>query len=207
MFEAQESTPWYRSVAGLIGACLLLPPVGLTLLWARRDAATELRFSARLASCCLERDTFSSAPWCLNPAQRGPLRRSRTAPRPAANTSRRAGHRCRTPVNATASPCGHTASWQRTRCERTAPAGHPSETAAAHAVKKLLDKLSRAKSRWPYDEMAVLKQWPAADLSPIWKQPIGVGYRFICHCGWTRLHYRTTTRPGGSNRLRCRYRS
>ena len=27
-----------------------------------------------------------------------------------------------------------------------------------------------------YDEMAVLTNWPASGLTPIWKQPIGVGY-------------------------------
>ena len=37
MFEPQESTPWYRSLTGLIAASVLIPPLGLAMLWTRRD--------------------------------------------------------------------------------------------------------------------------------------------------------------------------
>jgi len=48
MFESQESTPWYRSLTGLIAASLLLPPLGLALLWIRRDTATKTKILATL---------------------------------------------------------------------------------------------------------------------------------------------------------------
>src|SRR6267143_2328122 len=48
MFATQESTPWYRSLTGLIAASLLLPPLGLALLWIRRDAATKTKILATL---------------------------------------------------------------------------------------------------------------------------------------------------------------
>src|SRR6267143_4490641 len=48
MFASQESTPWYRSLTGLIAASVLLPPLGLALLWARRDAATKVKILGTL---------------------------------------------------------------------------------------------------------------------------------------------------------------
>src|SRR6266851_2593079 len=48
MFATQESTPWYRSLTGLIVASLLLPPLGLALLWLRRDTATKTKILATL---------------------------------------------------------------------------------------------------------------------------------------------------------------
>ncbi len=35
---AQESTPWYRTTMALIVSSLILPPLGIVLLWIRRDA-------------------------------------------------------------------------------------------------------------------------------------------------------------------------
>ena len=46
MFEAQESTPWYRSLAGLVFASILLPPIGLVLLWTRRGEAMGTKILA-----------------------------------------------------------------------------------------------------------------------------------------------------------------
>ena len=37
MFEQQETTPWYRSLTGLVVVTMLLPPAGVVLLWTRRD--------------------------------------------------------------------------------------------------------------------------------------------------------------------------
>ena len=38
MFETQESKPWYQSLPGVIVASVLLPPVGIVLLWMRRGS-------------------------------------------------------------------------------------------------------------------------------------------------------------------------
>ena len=48
MFESQESTPWYRSFAGLIAASVILPPVGLLLLWLRRTTPTRVKILGTL---------------------------------------------------------------------------------------------------------------------------------------------------------------
>jgi len=33
MFQQQETRPWYQTLPGLIIVCVLLPPVGIVLLW------------------------------------------------------------------------------------------------------------------------------------------------------------------------------
>ena len=64
MFESQESTPWYRSLTGLIASSVLIPPLGLAMLWTRRDVATSrkilgtlcialLGVGLRLSVCCV----------------------------------------------------------------------------------------------------------------------------------------------------------
>ena len=57
----------------------------------------------------------------------------------------------------------------------TAPAA-ASETAAAHASRNYWTNFRGPNRDGRYDEMQVLTQWPAGGLTPIWKQPIGVGY-------------------------------
>ena len=37
MFASQESTPWYHSFIGLIVTSVILPPLGIVLLWMRKN--------------------------------------------------------------------------------------------------------------------------------------------------------------------------
>ena len=53
MFESQESTPWYRSLTGLIAASVLLPPLGIVLLWMRRDSAAKMKILGTLCIAIL----------------------------------------------------------------------------------------------------------------------------------------------------------
>jgi hypothetical protein len=46
MFETTESAPRDRSLVGLIIASILLPPLGIVLLWMRRDTATATKIGA-----------------------------------------------------------------------------------------------------------------------------------------------------------------
>src|SRR5688572_13312575 len=48
MFATEESTPWYRSIAGVVGLSILLPPAGLALLWLRRESSTKSKILATL---------------------------------------------------------------------------------------------------------------------------------------------------------------
>src|SRR5215831_11136464 len=53
MFDQQESTPWYGSVAGLIGAAIIIPPLGLALLWMRRNTATWTKIAGTVVIALL----------------------------------------------------------------------------------------------------------------------------------------------------------
>src|SRR5687767_10454549 len=53
MLESHESTPWYRSLAGLIASSILLPPVGIVLLWKRRSGSTATKILATLCIMAL----------------------------------------------------------------------------------------------------------------------------------------------------------
>src|SRR5258707_286084 len=50
MFEQQQSAPWYRSITGVIATSLLLPPVGLALLWTRPQTPVRRKI---LFSLCI----------------------------------------------------------------------------------------------------------------------------------------------------------
>src|SRR6185295_9205004 len=55
-------------------------------------------------------------------------------------------------------------------------AGASSETASAHATRNYWTNFRGPNRDGRYDEMAVLTQWPAQGLTPLWKQPAGLGY-------------------------------
>lgn len=178
MFEAQESTPWYQSVAGLIGACLLLPPVGLILLWARRDTATRTKIAGTLGIVLLGAGYFyligallkSSA----NDAHYAALEQHRAqqeALPPTPSTDAAAA-----PATA-ASPPATVAQPAASGVAANAPtAGTAPETAAAHASRNYWTNFRGPNRDGRYDEIEVLKTWPAAGPALIWKQPIGVGF-------------------------------
>lgn len=54
--------------------------------------------------------------------------------------------------------------------------GASSETASAHAARNYWTNFRGPNRDGRYDEMAVLTTWPAQGLSPLWKQPAGLGY-------------------------------
>ena len=54
--------------------------------------------------------------------------------------------------------------------------GTASETASAHAARNYWTNFRGPNRDGRYDEMAVLTTWPAQGLTPLWKQPAGLGY-------------------------------
>jgi len=176
MFEAQESTPWYRSVAGLIGACLLLPPVGLILLWARRDTATRTKIVGTLGIVLLGAGYFYLV---------GALLKSSANEAHYATLEQHRAQQEALPLTPGTAPAAATAASPPATVAQpaaTGPAGNAltagtaSETAAAHASRNYWTNFRGPNRDGRYDEIEVLKTWPAAGLAPIWKQPIGVGY-------------------------------
>ncbi|MCM3869671.1 MAG: PQQ-like beta-propeller repeat protein [Pyrinomonadaceae bacterium] len=175
MFEQQESTPWYRSLAGLIAASILIPPLGLAMLWTRRDAATSKKLLGTLAIVLLGVGyVFLFAAWrksseyeaVYDAVERDRAQQQAAGAPATSGQSAALANATQSPANA-ASPVAGSAA--------TAPAVAP-ETAAAHASRNYWTNFRGPNRDGRYDELQVLTKWPASGLVPIWKQPIGVGY-------------------------------
>jgi len=174
MFESQESTPWYKSLTGLIAASVLLPPVGLALLWMRRDTATKAKILGTLCIVMLGAGYFYLfAVWrtsSMNDAHYEALERHRQQQAALAASQQPGVPATSQPAAATTQPVNG--------ASPASPAGARGVPApeAAHASRNYWTNFRGPNRDGRYDEMAVLTQWPSAGLTPVWKQPIGVGY-------------------------------
>jgi outer membrane protein assembly factor BamB len=170
MFESQESTPWHQSITSLVAAALLLPPVGLVLLWMRRQTPNKTKLVASLGIVLLSAGYFVLyRVWSKssgNEAHYAALEQHRAqqqqeaAQQPAANTAAPAG------VNPSPQP-GQQA---------VAPAAGSTESASAHVTRNYWTNFRGPNRDGRYDEMAVLTTWPSQGLPLVWKQPVGLGY-------------------------------
>jgi outer membrane protein assembly factor BamB len=168
MFDSQESTPWYRSTTVLIISAIIVPPVALVLLWLRRDAATKMKILGTVAIAVLIVAHVSVYRfWRNNRANEDHY---------AALERHRAQQSEAIAPTAAAQPVAPItgASPQPGQSPVAAPA--TDQTASAHASKNYWTNFRGPNRDGRYDEMAILTQWPAAGLTPIWKQPIGLGY-------------------------------
>ena len=172
MFEQQDSTPWYRSIPNLIAASLLLPPVGIALIWVRRGWAIRTKIVSTLAVILLSIGyvyvyrviTVSRA----NDAHYAALEQHRaqqaalapgTEPQPATAEAAQPQANANPPAEAAAS---------------ASPSN--SETASAHAGRNYWTSFRGPNRDGRYEEMQILTNWPAQGLTPVWKQPVGMGY-------------------------------
>lgn len=174
MFEQEESTPWYRSLAGLIGASLILPPVGIVLLWIRRNTPVVTKIAGTVAIVVLVGLYFSLfRMWrnsSANEAHYAELEqhRAQQQAQAASGTQQPAAVPNAPQPAATATPAANG--------QPAAPTGTTPETAAAHATRNYWTNFRGPNRDGRYDEMQVVTSWPAQGLAPLWKQPIGVGY-------------------------------
>ena len=171
MFDSQDSGPWYQSLTGLIATSVILPPVGLVLLWMRKNTPPITKMLATAAIVILGAGYFYAFnAWHrsgANEAQYDLVEQHRQqqaalAADPAAQSQPVVQQQAAAPV---AAP-GQTA----------APGTTAEGTAAAHATKNYWTNFRGPNRDGRYDEMAILTTWPSAGLRPIWKQPIGIGY-------------------------------
>jgi outer membrane protein assembly factor BamB len=172
MFDSPESTPWYRSPAALVAFAVLLPPVGIVLLWMNRDTVARRKI---LGTLCLVLLGFGYvylySSWRrarTNEDHYAELERHRAQQQSAATTAAAPG----APQTAASIAAGSPVPGQ---VAAPAPAS-TDQTAAAHAGRNYWTDFRGPRRDGRYDEMAVLSTWPAAGLAPLWKQPIGVGY-------------------------------
>jgi outer membrane protein assembly factor BamB len=173
MFASQESTPWYRSLTGLIAAAVLLPPVGLALLWMRRDTVVRRKILGTLCIglLCVGYVYLFTA-WRRSSAYEAhyaALERHRAGQQSATTNEVAPQGSAATVVPAGSAP-------PATAGQPGAPADGTTETAAAHPSRNYWTDFRGPNRDGRYDEMAVLTKWPSVGLSPVWKQPIGVGY-------------------------------
>ncbi|MDX6611860.1 MAG: outer membrane protein assembly factor BamB [Blastocatellia bacterium] len=169
MFASQESSPWYSSVTGLIIAGMVLPPVGLALLWMRRDTATKTKALASIGLLALTAGYI----YAFTAMRRSSAYEDHYAEleKHRAQQQSEAGLAGTNP----AAPAG-AAPATPTPGQTASAAGGTAETASAHAGRNYWTNFRGPNRDGRYDEMAVLGEWPAGGLVPIWKQPIGVGY-------------------------------
>jgi outer membrane protein assembly factor BamB len=173
MFESQEAAPWYRSLTGLIAASLILPPLGLLLLWLRRSTSVRTKILGTLCIVALAAGyLYLFTAWrrsSANEAHYAALEQHRAQQQAQAASTEQPGALANSP-QPSASAVLPTAESQ------PANTGTSTETATAHASRNYWTNFRGPNRDGRYDEMEVLTKWPAQGISPMWKQPVGVGY-------------------------------
>lgn len=172
MFETQESTPWYQSLTSLVIAALLLPPLGLALLWLRRQTPAKIKVLASVGILLLGTGYFfvfkSLRKSSANEAHYAALEQHRAQQQLQAQQQAAANPQA---------PAGATTPQPAAPGQPGAAPGQPSsETASAHASRNYWTNFRGPNRDGRYDEMAVLTAWPAQGLPLLWKQPAGLGY-------------------------------
>lgn len=161
MFQQQESQAWYQTLPGLIIASVLLPPVGIVLIWMRRGSPIALKALATVAILVLGAGyVFLFNGW----------RRSRV--NEAHYTEVEQFHAQQ--QSAAAPPAVQQA--MASPGSATAAASPGAETQFAHATRNYWTNYRGPNRDGRYEEVPVLASWPAGGLTPIWKQPVGIGY-------------------------------
>ena len=168
MFASQESTPWYQSLTGLIATSVILPPIGLVLLWMRKNTPMIAKVLGSVGIVVLAGVYFQAFK-----AWRG---LNSHEDQFAALEQHRAQQQAQAAPATTAATQPAAAAGQSPVPGQPAAPGASTEAAAAHATRNYWTNFRGPNRDGRYDEMAVLTKWPANGLTPIWKQPIGIGY-------------------------------
>ncbi len=171
MFEREESTPWYRSPAGIVAAGVLLPPVGLVLMWMRKDWAVKAKIAGTVGMLVLTTGYIFLF--------RGLQRAEQDDAHYAALEQHRQQQQAQAPAATdpgAAATAAQTAAAQPGQVASASPGAAPAEAAAAHATRNYWTNFRGPQRDGHYQEMAVLTNWPSQGLTPLWKQPIGQGY-------------------------------
>ena len=162
MFETEESRPFYHTLPGVILVSVLLPPVGIVLLWTRRGSPLVAKVLGSIALLVLGAGYFFAfSAW-------------RRSSQNEAVYDAVEQHRAQQAAAAAQQPAAQQA--QASPGQPGAAASPGAETAFAHATKNYWTNYRGPNRDGRYEELPVITSWPAGGLTPIWKQPIGVGY-------------------------------
>lgn len=169
-------TPWHRSLKVVIAAAILLPPVGLVLLWLRGDTETGKKIFGSLGIVALGAAYFFLSSGGILVGRSDPaseahyaeLERQRATQRDAAASTSVA------PSNADqqqSSPvAAATANANEAKPDGAVPAG------ARKSSRSYWTNFRGPARDGRYDETPIRTIWPAEGLPLLWKQPIGGGY-------------------------------
>ncbi|MFZ0749732.1 MAG: PQQ-binding-like beta-propeller repeat protein, partial [Pyrinomonadaceae bacterium] len=158
----QESKPWYQTLPGVIIASVLLPPVGLVLLWMRRGSPIFVKALATVAILVLGVGyVFLFTAW-------------RRSAENEAHYTELEQHRAQQQSIAAQQPISQNP--QASPGQAQAAASPGADAAFAHATKNYWTNYRGPNRDGRYEELPVITSWPAGGLTPIWKQPIGIGY-------------------------------
>ena len=162
MLEQETPTPWYRSIPVIIAACLLLPPVGLVLVWLRPGKAIR-KVIATLALVLISIGYFRLySTWRKSETRAAhddvlEQHRQQQAAQPAPSLA----------TVATAIP---------TPSASASPSPGQAAPPSAAPGRNYWTNFRGPKRDGKYDETSVSTNWPSSGLPVIWKQPIGVGH-------------------------------
>jgi outer membrane protein assembly factor BamB len=174
MDSTSTSNPWYSSMKLLTIATILLPPVGLVLLWLRRDTEISKKVFASFAILLLcasylyfaHNSGFLTWPTPEMEAHYSELERQRAEQREAASNS----------------PSVSSAAVQKTEGAASVAVANANESkppavaAPAKSTRSYWTNFRGPARDGRYDETPIRTNWPAEGLPLLWKQPIGGGY-------------------------------
>lgn len=177
MFEQTESKPWHTTLTALIVASILLPPLGLVLLWRRKELSRRSRALISLGICAL----LPAHVALFHFVFRNPNEEHYTA-----LERHRAEQRQQMQQEATSAPAANSNAQPNAaanaNAQQTGVGPNAAATDAAHGG----EAAKAAKNYWTdfrgptrdgrYDEVAIRTSWPTEGLPRLWKQPVGGGY-------------------------------
>lgn len=174
MESTSTATPWYRSTTAVILAAILLPPLGLILLWMRRDTEFGKKVFGSFAIIAL------GAAYCFLLFGRGVFY-ARPDPRAEAHYAELERQRALQRELVTSAPSGPANPDQTPQSPGASNANANESKPAPFAAVMKSTRSYWTNYRGPardgrYDEAPIRTNWPADGLPLLWKQPIGGGY-------------------------------
>jgi FOG: WD40-like repeat len=178
MFAQEESTPWYRTTMGLVLSSILLPPLGLAVLWNRREMALVKKVLISLGIVAFGAVYLYAIFGVMKRGGSGDHEDQYTA------LERHRAEQQQQAQSGAAAPVG-TDPAAATNPAQQNPAGVAQESAnsvnMSHGGDAKLARNYWTDFRGPnrdgrYEEKEVQTKWPDKGLQQIWKQPIGIGY-------------------------------
>ncbi len=178
MEAASQSTSWRQSGLVRFFAGVLLPPLGLAILWTRPRTGIFKKLFGTLALLILTVG-YLVAVFGLRVESDGtgaPTLFTFETPesRAAALEKHRSGQRAASPPQTM--PAAAAAAAPAVQAPGSKAAVSPADAPATYAPPPYWTDFRGPHRDARYDEMPVLASWPSAGLPPLWRQPVGGGY-------------------------------